>query len=257
MTAKARDRQAILGIDIGGSCIKGAPVDVERGELLADRRSIETPNPACPEAVAGVIAELVGHFQWSGAVGCAFPAVIKCGVVLTAANVDKSWIGADGRELLERHSGCEVTLLNDADAAGMAEMRFGAGRGRSGLVIMLTLGTGIGSALFIDGRLVPNTELGHLILDGQVAETRASGRVRTEEALSWEDWATRLDEYLCYVENLLNPDLFILGGGVSAKHEQFMRYLSAATPVVPAEMRNDAGIVGAALAVEAMHALHG
>ena len=239
----------MLGIDIGGSGIKGAPVDVERGVLLADRLRIPTPRPAKPKAVAKVVAELTRHFRWSGPVGCAFPAVIEAGVARTAANVDPRWIGTDGRELFERRTGCPVTLLNDADAAGLAEMRFGAGRGRPGLVIMLTLGTGIGSALFLDGHLVPNTELGHLVIRGKVGELRASDRARRRRAMSWKQWARRVDEYLRYVEDLLRPDLFILGGGVSKKHEKFLRHLTNATPVIPAQMRNEAGIVGAALAV--------
>ncbi len=247
--AKQKPPAAALGIDIGGSGIKGAPVDIERGVLLAERLRIPTPSPAKPEAVAEVIAELVEHFQWQGAIGCAFPAVIKNGVVMTAANVDKSWIGTDGRTLFERRTGCQVTLLNDADAAGIAEIKFGAGRNRSGLVIMLTLGTGIGSALFMDGLLVPNTELGHLIIRGKGAEKRASSRARTQKKLSWKRWAKRVDEYLRYLEDLLSPELYILGGGISKKHEKFVRHLTADTPVVPAEMRNDAGIVGAALAV--------
>ena len=240
---------AVLGIDIGGSGIKGAPVDVDKGVLLAERRRIPTPQPAAPKAVAKVVAELVRHFRWSGPVGCTFPAVVKDGVVHTAANVDKSWIGTDGRKLFERRTGCHVTLLNDADAAGLAEMRFGAGRAKPGLVIMLTLGTGIGSALFLDGTLVPNTELGHLIVRGKAAELRASDRARSRQKLGWKKWARRLDEYLRYVEDLLNPELFILGGGVSKKHAKYLHHLSAETPVVPAEMRNEAGIVGAALAV--------
>ncbi len=243
-----KQKSAVLGIDIGGSGIKGAPVDVERGVLLDDRLRIPTPQPARPEAVAGVVAELVGHFGWSGPIGCAFPAVIDDGVMRTAANVDDSWIGTDGRQLFERRTGCHVTVLNDADAAGIAEMRFGAGRARPGLTIMLTLGTGIGSALFMDGRLVPNTELGHLVVRGQAAETRASDRARSRHGLSWKKWARRLDEYLRYVEDLLSPDLFILGGGVSKKHPKFLHRLTADTPVVPAQMRNEAGIVGAALA---------
>ncbi len=247
--AKNKAPSAVLGIDIGGSGIKGAPVDVERGVLLTEHLRIPTPTPAKPKAVAGVIGELVEHFQWQGAIGCAFPAVVKGGVVCTAANVDKSWIGTDGRTLFEKRTGCSVTLLNDADAAGIAEIKFGAGRKRSGLVIMLTLGTGIGSALFMDGHLVPNTELGHLIIRGKGAETRASSRARVKHKLSWKRWAANLDEYLRYVEDLLSPELFILGGGISKKHAKFMSHLTADTPIVPAEMRNDAGIVGAALAV--------
>ncbi|MCP3963027.1 MAG: ROK family protein [bacterium] len=246
----AKHESAVMGIDIGGSGIKGAPVDVERGVLLEERLRIPTPQPARPKAVAGVVADLVRHFGWTGPVGCAFPAVIDDGVMRTAANVDKSWIGTDGRELFERRTNCRVTLLNDADAAGLAEMLFGAGRARQGLVIMLTLGTGIGSALFMDGHLVPNTELGHLIVRGQAAEKRASASARKEQALPWEKWAGHLDEYLHILEDLLNPKLFILGGGVSKKHEKYLHYITADTPVVPAEMRNDAGIVGAALAAK-------
>ncbi len=245
-----KQTSTILGIDIGGSGIKGAPVDVERGVLVAERQRIPTPQPARPKAVARVVGELVAHFGWSGPVGCAFPAVIKDGVARTAANVDDSWIGTDGRRLFERRTACPVTLLNDADAAGLAEMRFGAGRGRSGLVIMLTLGTGIGSALFMDGRLVPNTELGHLLIRGKAAEKRASDRARSQQGLSWKKWARRVDEYLGYVEDLLSPELFILGGGVSKKHEKYLPHLKNDTPVVPAEMRNEAGIVGAALAAK-------
>ncbi len=238
----------VLGIDIGGSGIKGAPVDVERGVLVADRLRIPTPQPASPEAVAQVIAAQVEHFSWSGPVGCAFPAVIKDGVVQTAANIDKSWIGIDGRKLFECYTKCQITLLNDADAAGLAEMRFGAGREESALVIMLTLGTGIGSALFMDGRLVPNTELGHLVIRGKVAEARASGLARSQQALSWKAWAKWVDEYLRYVEDLLSPQLFILGGGVSKKHDKYLHHFTTDTTVVPAEMCNDAGIVGAAIA---------
>lgn len=239
---------AVLGIDIGGSGIKGAPVDVGTGTLMAERVRIPTPQPAEPERVAQVVARIVEHFAWSGHVACAFPAVIKDGRTLTASNVDRRWIGLDGRALFECHTGCPVTLLNDADAAGLAEMELGAGRGQDGLVIMLTLGTGIGSAIFSGGRLVPNTELGHLVIRGKPAEHRASARVRTENGWSLADWAGRLDEVLLYIAALLSPDLFILGGGVSQKHEEFLHLFTTDVPLLPAEMRNDAGIVGAALA---------
>lgn len=242
------DSTAVLGIDIGGSSIKGAPVDVERGVLLADCLRIPTPAAAKPQAIAREVAAMAQHFDWTGPIGCAFPAVVENGVTRTAANVDKSWIDTDGRQLLQQSTGCSVTLLNDADAAGLAEMRLGAGRGHSGLVIMLTLGTGIGSALFMKGLLVPNTELGHLVIRGQAAESRASGRARVRHSLSWQAWAELVDEYLCYVEDLLRPELFILGGGVSQNHREFLHLLTTETQVVPAEMRNDAGIVGAALA---------
>ena len=248
MTAKVgRRRGPVLGIDVGGSRIKGAPVDVERGVLVADRADLATPRPAVPDAVAAAVGELARHFGWSGPVGCAFPAVIKEGVAWTATNVDPSWIGTDGRALFEHETGCPVHLINDADAAGLAEMRFGAGRGRKGLVIMVTLGTGIGSALFMDGLLIPNTELGGLAINGESAEAGASARARKQLKLSWKAWAAKLDAYLRTLEELLVPDLFILGGGVSSKHAKFLHRLSVATPVVPAEMRNDAGIVGAAL----------
>lgn len=248
MTQQAWADRAVLGIDIGGSGIKGAPVDVDSGVLLTDRYRIPTPRPAKPAAVAKVVVNLVRHFDWSGPVGCTFPGVIKQGVVLTAANVHKTWVGVDCRDLLEQQTGCPVTVLNDADAAGLAEMRFGAGREQPGLVMVVTLGTGIGTALFMDGRLVPNAELGHVIVRGKDAETRASDRARTSKGWGWKKWAKRVDEYLLYLESLLNPDLFVLGGGVSRKHERYLRYLTTSAPVVPAELRNEAGIVGAALA---------
>ncbi len=247
MKAKVGYPLAVLGIDVGGSGIKGAPVDVERGVLLADRVGLATPQPAAPDAVAAAVGVLARRFEWSGPVGCAFPAVIKNGVAWTATNVDPSWIGTDGRALFERATGCPVHLINDADAAGIAEMRFGAGSGRKGLVVMVTLGTGIGSALFMDGLLIPNTELGGLAINGEAAEAGASARARRQLNLSWEAWATKLDAYLRTLEALLVPDLFIVGGGVSSRHAKFLHLLSVATPVVPAEMLGDAGIVGAAL----------
>ena len=251
MTVKEMQDSTILGIDIGGSGIKGAPVDVEKGVLVADRLRVPTPQPAMPEKVVEVVVELLQHFQWSGAVGCTFPGVVKDGVVYTAANVHKTWVGRDDRGLFEERTGCPVTLINDADAAGMAEMAFGAGREQPGLVVMITLGTGIGTALFMDGHLVPNAELGHLIIRGKDAEDRASDRARSKKGWSWKQWAKRLDEYLLYMEALLSPDLFIVGGGVSKKHERYLGYLTTSAPVVPAEMRNEAGIVGAALAAKA------
>ncbi len=238
----------MLGIDIGGSGIKGAPVDVDSGRLLADRHRIPTPDPSRPGAVAEVVADIARHFDWTGPVGCAFPAVVKHGVTLTAANVDQGWIGCDAAGLFARELGEPVTVLNDADAAGLAEMRFGAGRDAEGTVIMLTLGTGIGSAIFVDGRLMPNTEFGHMEIRGKEAEHRAADRIRKEDDLSWEKWAKRLSEVLQRLEALFWPDLFILGGGVSKKHEKFFEYLDSSTPVVPALLRNNAGIVGAAIA---------
>ena len=248
MAAKEMQGLAVLGIDIGGSGIKGGPIDVGTGALVADRLRIPTPRPASPASVADVVARIVVHFNWSGAIGCTFPGVVKDGVVQTAANVDKGWVGIDARDLFEQRTGCPVTVLNDADAAGMAEMRFGAGREQRGLVMMITLGTGIGTALFMDGHLVPNAELGHLIIRGKDAEHRASDRARSKRRWGWKKWAKRLDEYLRYLEALLNPDMFILGGGVSKKHERYLAYLTTSAPVLPAEKGNEAGIVGAAVA---------
>jgi polyphosphate glucokinase len=242
----------ILGIDIGGTGIKGAPVDTERGVLLAERYRIPTPQPARPDAVSDVVAEVAKYFEWSGPVGCTFPAVIKNGVAYSAANVDKTWIGADAEMLLQRKTGCRLLLLNDADAAGIAEMRFGAGKGHMGVVIMVTLGTGIGSALFFEGRLLPNTELGHIEIRGKDAERRASDHAREVKDLSWDKWAKYVDEYLDRLEALFSPDLFIIGGGVSKKHEKFVPMLNTRAQIVTAQLLNEAGIVGAALAAEGM-----
>ncbi len=238
-----------MGVDIGGSGIKGAPVDVETGRLTADRVRIPTPEGAAPLPVAEVVAEVVGSFDTEGTVGCTFPAVIVDGVARTAANVDSAWIGTDAHSLFGHTTHRDVVVINDADAAGLAEMRFGAGKDHEGVVVMLTLGTGIGSALFLDGKLVPNTEFGHLEIRGKSAEHRASDRAREERGLGWQEWAERLDEVLGRLEALLSPDLFILGGGVSKKSDRFIPLLSTRARVVPAALLNDAGIVGAALAV--------
>src|SRR5690349_4860490 len=207
----------IFGVDIGGSGIKGAPVDLDRGDLAEERCKVLTPHPATPDAVADGVKEVVDHFGWTGPVGITFPGVVTGGsTIRTAANVDKSWIDTDAGALLgERLGGLPVTVLNDADAAGVAEMEFGAGKGRRGTVILLTFGTGIGSALFIDGELVPNTELGHLELNGHDAEKRAAASVRDEEGLSYRKWSERVNEYMAHVERLVTPDLFVVGGGVS------------------------------------------
>ncbi|OAH11656.1 polyphosphate--glucose phosphotransferase [Streptomyces jeddahensis] len=240
----------IFGVDIGGSGIKGAPVDLDRGDLADDRFKVLTPHPATPDGVADCVKEVVGHFGWSGPVGITFPGVVTGGAtVRTAANVDKSWIDVDARALLsERLGGLPVTVLNDADAAGVAEMHFGAGRDRKGPVILLTFGTGIGSAVFIDGRLVPNTELGHLELHGHDAEKHASTKVKDDEGLSWEQWARRVQKYLSHVEMLFSPELFIIGGGVSRKAQKFLPLIKGVkAEIVPAELQNNAGIVGAAM----------
>ena len=236
----------VLGIDIGGSGVKGAPVDVDAGELLTDRLRIDTPLPATPDAVADVVSSLVDAFEWSGLVGCTFPGVVRSGVVKSAANVDDAWIDTDARSLLETRCGLEFHVVNDADAAGVGEVDHGAARGISGVVVMVTLGTGIGSALFVDGVLVPNTEFGHIMLDGVVAESVAASRWRKRENLSWEEWALRVGRYLRRLEFLLSPDLFVIGGGVSRRHDRFFPYLETTTPVVPAALQNSAGIIGAA-----------
>jgi polyphosphate glucokinase len=240
----------IFGLDIGGSGIKGAPVDLDRGELTEERFKVLTPHPATPDGVADGVKQVVEHYGWTGPVGLTFPGVVTGGsTIRTAANVDKSWIDTDARALFsDRLGGHAVTVVNDADAAGVAEMHFGAGRGRRGTVILLTFGTGIGSALFIDGTLVPNTELGHLELHGHDAEKRASSKVKDDEELSWEHWAHRVQKYLAHVEMLFSPELFIIGGGVSRKAQKFLHYIEGIkAEIVPAELQNNAGIVGAAM----------
>jgi len=236
-----------LGIDIGGTGIKGAPVDVATGSLVAQRRRIPTPQPATPDAVAEVVAELAQEFAWTGPIGATFPAVVRRGVVHTASNVDDSWIGTDAAALFRAATGTSVAVLNDADAAGVAEMGFGAGRDRPGTVVVLTLGTGIGSAIFVGGTLVPNTEFGRLEIRGKPAEHRAAESVRERKDLSWKEWAERLDEFLAPLEALLWPELIIVGGGVSKKADKFLPRLHARAELAPAALRNDAGIIGAAL----------
>lgn len=238
----------LLGIDIGGTGIKGAPVDTRTGELIAPRFRIPTPHPATPDAVAETVANVAEHFDWTGALGATFPAVVQHGTVRTAANVDESWIGKDAAALLGAACGAAVTVVNDADAAGIAEMEFGAGKHRHDTVIVVTLGTGIGSAVFVGGTLVPNTELGHLQIRGKDAERRAAESVREREGLSFKQWAKRLNEYFSALERLLWPDLIIVGGGISKKSDKFLPRLETRADVVPAQLRNEAGIVGAALA---------
>ncbi|RDG40099.1 polyphosphate--glucose phosphotransferase [Streptomyces corynorhini] len=239
----------VFGVDIGGTGIKGAPVDLDRGDLVEPRYKVLTPHPATPEAVADGVVEVVRHFGWSGPVGITFPGVVTGSVIRTAANVDKAWIGTDAGQVLGDRLNLRATVLNDADAAGVAEMAFGAGRGRKGAVFLLTFGTGIGSALFIDGKLVPNTELGHLELNGHEAEKHASTKAKEDEELSWHHWAHRVQKYLAHVEMLFSPELFIIGGGVSRKADKFLPLIEGIrAEIVPAELQNNAGIVGAAMA---------
>ncbi|MFF6976568.1 polyphosphate--glucose phosphotransferase [Streptomyces sp. NPDC008343] len=240
----------IFGLDIGGSGIKGAPVDLDKGDLAEERFKVLTPHPATPDGVADGVKQVVEHYGWTGPVGLTFPGVVTGGsTIRTAANVDKSWIDTDARALFsERLGGHPVTVVNDADAAGVAEMRFGAGRDRRGTVILLTFGTGIGSALFTDGALVPNTELGHLELHGHDAEKRASSKAKEDEDLSWEHWAHRVQKYLAHVEMLFSPELFVIGGGVSRKAHKFLPHIEGIkADIVPAQLQNNAGIVGAAM----------
>ncbi len=237
----------ILGIDIGGSGIKGALVNTDGGDLLTERYRLPTPDSAKPGPMAATVAEIVQHFNWQGPVGCGFPAVVKEGTVHTAANVSKQWIGVNANRLIQEATHCPAVVINDADAAGLAEMRFGAGRDQHGVVLVITLGTGIGTVLFSSGQLVPNLELGHLEIRGVDAEELASDAARQRQDMSWDKWAKRVDLYLTMLERLLWPDLIIVGGGVSKKYDKFLPLLTLRTKVVPAEMRNEAGIVGAAL----------
>jgi polyphosphate glucokinase len=247
-SATTAELTVILGIDIGGSGIKGAPVDLATGTFAGERYRVPTPQPADVDGVVRVAAEVAAQFGAAERIGITFPGVVVAGVTRTAANVDKSWLDAPAARLFEEAIGQPVVVLNDADAAGLAEVRFGAGRDQAGLTIMLTFGTGIGSALFLDGRLIPNSELGHLELHGEDAEIRASDRAREVEDLDWHHWAHRVQEYLRHLEALLQPDLFIIGGGVSRKADRFVPLLKLRTQVVPAELQNTAGIIGAAIA---------
>lgn len=240
----------ILGIDIGGSGIKGAPVDTGQGILAAERLRIATPVPSTPDAVTAVIAELAGKFpETTGPIGITFPAVVKNGRTLSAANVDPSWVDFDAAVFFTAKLGRPSVVINDADAAGIAEMRFGAGRGIGGVVILLTLGTGIGSAIFLDGKLLPNTEFGHMEVRGKEAEARAAERVREEKNLNWEQWGQRVGEVVARMAALFTPDLFVIGGGVSRKADKFLPTVQSMVkvPVVPAQLQNQAGLIGAAV----------
>ncbi len=238
----------VMGIDIGGSGIKGVPVDTDTGELMGERYRLETPEKAMPDDMAKTVAKVVKHFEYSGPVGAGFPAVIRGGTVYTAANIDQSWVGTAGEELLSSATGCPVYMLNDADAAGMAEMKFGVGRENPhGVIMMITIGTGLGTAIFVDGKLVPNTELGHIEIRGKDAERRASDAARQRKKMSWEEWGGKFNEYLNTLERLFWPDMFVLGGGSSKYFNKFESCLHLNARVVPAQLLNQAGIIGAAL----------
>lgn len=251
MTVNSLPANAGFGIDVGGSGIKGAIVDLDTGEFVGERHKIATPQPATPEAVAETITAIIEHFGWDGPVGITLPSVMKHQVARSAANVDQQWIGTDTQELFGRHlPGREVTVLNDADAAGLAEVEFGAAEAREGAAIFLTLGTGIGSAFLLEGKLFPNTELGHMIVGKKEAEKQASSAVKDKKDLSYKDWAKRVNTVLEEYEKLFNPDVFLIGGGISRKFDKWSGYLTLETPVMPAKLRNRAGIVGAALAAQ-------
>lgn len=238
----------ILGIDIGGSGIKGAPVNNRSGMLTAERKRIPTPSPATPEEITDTFARIVKYFNWSGSIGCGFPAVVRNGIVGTASNIDKRWIGQNVSQLFTEAAGNETVVINDADAAGVAEIAFGAGRGVKGVVVIITVGTGIGTAVFSNGHIFPNTELGQIIIDGKIAEHFASDAVRKKEDLSWKKWTKRFNTFLAEIERLLWPDLIIIGGGVSKKQGKFFQYLDTKAKILPAKLLNEAGIIGAATA---------
>lgn len=237
----------VLGIDIGGSGIKGAPVNTDTGKLLADRYRIKTPSPAKPKPVASVVAKIAEHFDWNGRLGIGYPGVVRKGVTLTAANVHKDWIGLNAAKSIKKITGYKTCIINDADAAGLAEMAFGAGKDRQGVVLLITIGTGLGTALFTDGQLLPNSEFGHLRIDGVEAEWFTSDAARKRENLSWKKWGRRFNHYLQIMENLFWPDLIIVGGGISKKYKEFLPYITVKAEVVPAKLLNEAGIIGAAI----------
>jgi len=236
----------VLGIDIGGSGMKAAPVDLKKGEFTADRLRIDTPQPATPEAMTKVLKQLQAHFNWKGKIGIGFPAAIVDGKVKTASNIDKSWIGTPINALFSEATDCKVSVMNDVDVTGLGEMNFGAGKGQKGTVLTVALGTGIGTSLFYKGQLYPNTELGHLQLNGKIAENYAANSVREEEALSWKKWGKRLNKYLLELDKLLWPELIILGGGVSKHYDEYKQYLDPKLSIKPAQLKNHAGIIGAA-----------
>lgn len=250
---KVTTMDRVLGIDVGGTGIKAGVVDIAQGKLLSEAKKIPTPQPATPAGIFSAIEKMLEKFHWDGLIGCGFPAIVKKGVTRSAANIDREWIGYDALGRLKGLTAHPVNIINDADAAGLAEMRFGAGkpfnREHGGVVLMVTLGTGIGSALFVNGQLLPNSELGHIEIDGVDAEKNAATVIRERNGWSWEEWGKRVNKYLQTIEFLLSPDVIIVGGGVSESKEKFFPFLNLQARLLAARMGNDAGIVGAALAV--------
>jgi polyphosphate glucokinase len=248
---KSKDSDEVLGIDIGGTGIKASPVNIKKGKLIRTPVKVSTPQPAEPKSILPLLRDLIKNYNWSGPIGCGFPGVIKKGVVLTAANLTDDWISVDLKSEIEGMTNCPASIINDADGAALAEMQFGAGRNfnkkDAGVVMLFTLGTGIGSALFVDGKLVPNTEFGHMEMDGKDAEDWAATVIREKEKLSWKIWGERVNKFLKRIEVLFTPDLIIIGGGVSENPEKFFPYLTVKAKLVSAQMANDAGIIGAAL----------
>jgi len=241
------DNKKLLGIDFGGSGIKGAPVNIKKGELTKERFRVETPEKSSPREIAKTISKIIKHFKWDGPIGLAFPSLVKKGVVKSAANIDNSWIGVNAEGFFSKEFGNKVYVVNDADAAGLAEIEFGEGQGFNGSIVMLTVGTGIGTSLFVNGQLFPNTEIGHIIFNGVDAETIVSDAARKREGLKWKHWTPRFNEYLLYLEKLLNPDMFIIGGGISKKEEKVRKHITVETPIKMAKLLNNAGIIGAAM----------
>ena len=244
MTNQAR----ILGIDVGASGIKGAVIDLKTGELISERIRVEMPQPSTPENAANALNEIVQSLNYNGLIGVGFPSVIKKGIASTAANLDKTWIGCNVEDILSGVTGCPVVVVNDADAAGLAEVRFGNGKGVMGTVVLITIGTGLGSAVFTDGRLLRNTEFGHIFTKkGVIAESVASASAKEREDLSWKKWAKRFDDYLHQIDLYLQPNLIILGGGASKNFEEYKKRFTIDTPIVAAKLMNNAGIIGAAI----------
>lgn len=241
------EENQVLGLDIGGSGCKAAIVDISKGEFLTERFRLETPQPSTPKAVAQTVKSIIEHFNWKGKVGVGFPAIMKNGVAHSAANIHKEWYATNVEKILAEAINLPVKATNDADAAGIAALRFGAGKGQKGIVLFLTIGTGIGSALFLNGRLLPNSEFGHLFFKNIVVEKYVANSIRKTQELSYKEWGNRWNEYLKHLERVINPDLIILGGGGGKKFDRFAEFITVETKVIPATLKNNAGIIGAAM----------